>query len=178
MHTFQINVLFQFLASSICFKHHVFIIKKTISTRSFVMVCFSHIYVSSLAGGRMCSTLPSTWEMCLAQFKNWTHQANFCNTWSLYEKPETEVTYLRGETLSSTIVEPSSPSMPKWSFDFFCKYKHKNLSTSFETIKKFIKLRRTQNFLSTWLTFWCIYNRIFPPTWIYRPTSTQMCIYV
>jgi hypothetical protein len=59
---------------------------------------------------------------------------------TLYEKLETEVTYLRGETLSSTMVEPSSPSMPKWSFDFFCKYKHKNLSTSFDTIKELMKL--------------------------------------
>jgi len=73
--------------------------------------------------------------MCLAQCKNWFQQAKFCHTISLYEKLETEVTYLRGETLSSTMVEPSSPSMPKWSFDFFCKYKHKNISTSFATIK-------------------------------------------
>lgn len=32
-----------------------------------------------------------------------------------------EKTYFEGETLSSTIVDPSSPSIPKWSFDFFYK---------------------------------------------------------
>jgi hypothetical protein len=32
------------------------------------------------------------------------------------------------------MVEPSSPSMPKWSFDFFCKDKHKNPSTNLKKI--------------------------------------------
>jgi len=50
MHTFQINVLIQFLASTTCFERHVFIIMKTMQ---FCMVCFSYIYVSSLAGERM-----------------------------------------------------------------------------------------------------------------------------
>jgi len=36
MQTFQINVLIQFFMSSTCFKHHVFIIKKTICTCSFL----------------------------------------------------------------------------------------------------------------------------------------------
>ena len=36
MHTFQINVLIQFLASSTCCEHRVFIIRKTICTCSFV----------------------------------------------------------------------------------------------------------------------------------------------
>jgi len=36
MHNFQINVLIQFLASSTCFEHHVFIIRKTICTCSSV----------------------------------------------------------------------------------------------------------------------------------------------
>ena len=40
MHTFQINVLIQFLASSTCFEHHVFIIRKTIGTCSFVWYIF------------------------------------------------------------------------------------------------------------------------------------------
>jgi len=36
MHNFQINVLIQFLASSTCFEHRVFIIRKTICTCSSV----------------------------------------------------------------------------------------------------------------------------------------------
>ena len=36
MHTFQINILIQFLASSTRFEHHLFIIRKTICTCSFV----------------------------------------------------------------------------------------------------------------------------------------------
>jgi len=40
MHTFQINALIQFLASSTCFEHHVFIIRKTVRTCSFVWVVF------------------------------------------------------------------------------------------------------------------------------------------
>jgi hypothetical protein len=40
MHTFQINVLIQFLASSTRFEHHVFIIRKTICTCSFVWYMF------------------------------------------------------------------------------------------------------------------------------------------
>jgi len=38
--------------SSACFEHYVFIIRKTICTWSFFMLCFSCIYVSSLAGRR------------------------------------------------------------------------------------------------------------------------------
>ena len=40
MHTFQIDVLIQFLASSTGFEHHVFIIGKTICTCSFVWYVF------------------------------------------------------------------------------------------------------------------------------------------
>jgi len=40
MHTFQINVLIQFLVSSACFEHHVFIIRKTIFTCSFLWYVF------------------------------------------------------------------------------------------------------------------------------------------
>jgi hypothetical protein len=32
MHTFQTNVLIQFLVSSTCFKHYMFIIRKTVLT--------------------------------------------------------------------------------------------------------------------------------------------------
>jgi len=53
MHTFQINVLIQFLVSSTYFKHHMFIMRKASCTYSFCMACFSYIYVSILAGGRM-----------------------------------------------------------------------------------------------------------------------------
>jgi len=56
MRTFQIKVSIQFLVSSSCFEHHVFIIRNTICTFGF-MVCFSCTYVSSLADGRMCSIL-------------------------------------------------------------------------------------------------------------------------
>jgi len=40
MHTFKINVLIQFLAYSTCFEHHVFIIRKTTCTCSFVWYVF------------------------------------------------------------------------------------------------------------------------------------------
>ena len=56
MHTFQINVLIQFLLSSTRFEHQVFIIRKAICTCSFYGM-FSCVYVSSLADGRMCSML-------------------------------------------------------------------------------------------------------------------------
>jgi len=36
MHTFQINGSILFLVSSMCFEHHVFIIRKTICTCSFL----------------------------------------------------------------------------------------------------------------------------------------------
>ena len=44
MHTFEINVLIHFLASSACFEHHVFIIRKTTCTRTFVW-CFFHTFM-------------------------------------------------------------------------------------------------------------------------------------
>jgi len=56
MHAFQINGLIQFLVSSTYFEHHVFSIRKTMYIRIF-MVCFSCIYVSSLAGGKSCLIL-------------------------------------------------------------------------------------------------------------------------
>jgi hypothetical protein len=40
MHTFEINVLIQLTASSTCFEHHVFIIRKTIFTCSFAWYVF------------------------------------------------------------------------------------------------------------------------------------------
>ena len=56
MHTFKINVLIQFLASSTYFRtpcvHH----QEEHLYMQFCMVCFSYIYVSSLAGGRISST--------------------------------------------------------------------------------------------------------------------------
>jgi len=39
--------------SSTCFEPRGFIISKTVYTHSFCMVCFSCIYVHSLAGGRL-----------------------------------------------------------------------------------------------------------------------------
>jgi len=50
MHTFQTNILIQFLVSSTCFEHHVFIIRKNIHAVFYSI--FTYIYVSSLAGGR------------------------------------------------------------------------------------------------------------------------------
>ena len=45
MHTFQINVLILFLASSTCFEHHVFIIRKTICVRAVLhRMVFMHLY--------------------------------------------------------------------------------------------------------------------------------------
>jgi hypothetical protein len=41
MHTFHINVFIQFLASSTCFEHNVFIIRKTISMNSFAWYVFT-----------------------------------------------------------------------------------------------------------------------------------------
>jgi len=43
MHTFQINGLIQFLVSSTCFDHRVFIISKTTCTYSFLWHVFMHI---------------------------------------------------------------------------------------------------------------------------------------
>jgi len=48
---FQFNVLTRFLTSSTCFEPHGLIIRKTVCTRSYFMLCFSCIYVSSLADG-------------------------------------------------------------------------------------------------------------------------------
>ena len=55
MHTFQINVLVRFLTSSSYFESHGFIIRKAVSTGSFCKVSLSCIYVSNVAGGRVCS---------------------------------------------------------------------------------------------------------------------------
>jgi hypothetical protein len=54
MHTFQINVLIQFLVTSTCFERLVFVIRKTICTSSLygMFIC---IYMSNLAVGRVCS---------------------------------------------------------------------------------------------------------------------------
>jgi hypothetical protein len=41
--------------SSVCFEHYVFIIRRTVLYMRFYMLCFSYVYLSSLAGGRMCS---------------------------------------------------------------------------------------------------------------------------
>jgi len=59
MHTFWINVLIQFFMSSVCFEHHVFIIRKTILYMQFFMVCFLCLYVSSLARWKHCRAHPS-----------------------------------------------------------------------------------------------------------------------
>jgi len=55
MDIFQINVLIRFLTSSTYFELQGFINRKTVCIRSFCMVCFSCIYVSSTAGGRVFS---------------------------------------------------------------------------------------------------------------------------
>jgi len=44
MHTCRINVLTQFLVSSTCFEHQVFIIRKTICTCSFLW-CFFYAFI-------------------------------------------------------------------------------------------------------------------------------------
>jgi hypothetical protein len=43
MHTFQINALIHFLMSSMCFEHHVFIIRKTLCTSVFIGMFFIHL---------------------------------------------------------------------------------------------------------------------------------------
>jgi len=43
MHTFLINVLIQFLLSSTCFEHHVFIIRKSNCTCSFYGMFFMRL---------------------------------------------------------------------------------------------------------------------------------------
>ena len=56
MHTFKIKILIQFLVSTTCFRtscvHH----QEDDLYMQFCMVCFSYIYVSSLAGGKICPT--------------------------------------------------------------------------------------------------------------------------
>jgi len=63
MHTLQINILIQFLVYSTCFEHHLFIIRKTICTCSFVWYVFHTLYVSSLAGGRTCSISSTSFHL-------------------------------------------------------------------------------------------------------------------
>jgi len=70
MHSFKINVLIQFIVSSIRFEHHVFVIRKAICTCGFVMVCFSCIYASSLAGVRMCSVILTPAGLLIQMHKN------------------------------------------------------------------------------------------------------------
>jgi hypothetical protein len=47
MHTFQINVLIQFLASSTCLEHLVFINRKIICTRSFFKYVFHAVTLAA-----------------------------------------------------------------------------------------------------------------------------------
>ena len=54
MHTFQINALIGTFTSSTCFEPHGFIIRKKICMHSFCTIYFTCIYVSRLAGGRLC----------------------------------------------------------------------------------------------------------------------------
>ena len=56
IHTFQINVLIQFLVFYTCFEHNVFIIRKIICTCSFLCHVISCIYISNLADGMMCAS--------------------------------------------------------------------------------------------------------------------------
>jgi len=44
MHAFQIKVLIQLFASSACFEHHVFTIKKNICSCRFVC-CVFHVFI-------------------------------------------------------------------------------------------------------------------------------------
>ena len=75
MHTFQINVLIQFLVSSACFKHHMFIIGKTISTCSFYGMFFMHLSKQS-----------SKWKDVLRDTHLSTCQTAYINAWKTYEK--------------------------------------------------------------------------------------------
>ena len=50
----------------------------------------------------------------------WDHENALKEEW---QKGKGNITHLKGETLSSTIVLPSSPSMPMWSLSFLCHYK-------------------------------------------------------
>jgi len=68
MNTFQFNFLMQFLVSATCFEDHVLIIRKTICTCSFYMVCFPCVCLSSLADGGKCCiqyTVYSRWREVL-----------------------------------------------------------------------------------------------------------------
>jgi len=64
MHTFQINDLIQFLVSSTCFDHHVFIIRKTKCTCSFLWHVFMHIC--------------SFFKVCVLCIYAWKHTIKKC----------------------------------------------------------------------------------------------------
>ena len=80
MRTFQINVLIQFLVSSTCFEHHVFNTRKTIRTCSLLWFVFSCVYVSSLAGGRLCFMIKiDVQEMWYVEWTSFSRiQIEFC----------------------------------------------------------------------------------------------------
>ena len=82
MHTFQIKVLIQFFLSSTCFEHNAFVIRKIICTRSFIIVCFSCIYVSSLEGGRMCLIILKTARLLTQMHKNTPYKTACTNSLS------------------------------------------------------------------------------------------------
>ena len=78
MQTFQINVFIRFLTFYARLQPHGFIIRKTVCTRSFYMVRFSCICVSSLAGGRGCSVHTYIHTHIHKRTKNIPYKNNAC----------------------------------------------------------------------------------------------------
>jgi hypothetical protein len=176
MHTFQINVstpgIFYVFPTS-CVHH-----QEDHFDTQFCTVCFSYIYVSSLAGGRMCSdtsfhlremsrpvqeldslsqVLPHMfiiWEV-----RNWSH---------LLERGDTVLNH--GRALITF-----NAKMVLW---LLLQVQTQKSLNKLRNHKKFMKLWRTQHFLSTWMTFWCIYNRIFPHLNLqaYKYTNLYLCL--
>ena len=144
----------------------------------FCMVCFSHIYVSSLAGGRMCSNIFFHLRdvSCPVQELDSSSQVlphkiiirEVRNRSHLLERGDTVLNH--GRALITF-----NAKMVLW---LLLQVQTQKSFNKLRNHKKFMKLWRTQYFLSTWLTFWCIYNRIFPHLNLqaYKYTNVYLCL--
>ena len=139
----------------------MFINRKTILTRSFVWYVFLYIYVSSLAGGRMCSdtSFHLRYVSCPVQELVSTSQVLPHNI-IIWEVRNRSHLLERGDTVLNhgRALITFNAKMVLWLLLQVQTQKYFNKLCNH---KKFMKLWRTQHFLSTSLAFWCIYYRIF-----------------
>jgi len=71
MHTFQINVLIQFLVSSTRFESHVFIIRKIICTCNILWYVFLHLGKQTSRRKDVLNTVSSTCMCCRFKWSSW-----------------------------------------------------------------------------------------------------------